>query len=94
MTNMQKHHHIIYTRLIVCLISVFIITMASAQSIDHLVRIHSAKNTEMRPLDVERVDDHIYTLYEYIHRDTIKIDGQPLGLNTFPIVQLHQVNKT
>ncbi len=45
--------------------------MASAQSIDHLTRIHSAKNTEMRPLDVERVDDHIYTVYEYIYRDTI-----------------------
>ena len=40
-----------------------------AQSIDHLVRIHSAKNTEMRPLDVERVDEHIYRVYEYIHRD-------------------------
>lgn len=49
---------------------------ASAQSIDHLTRIHSAKNTEMNPLDVERVDDHIYTVYEYIHRDTIKIDGE------------------
>ena len=67
---------------------------SSAQYIDHLVHIHSDKNTEMRPLDVERVDDHIYTVYEYILRDTIKIDGQPLGLNTFPIVQLHQVNKT
>jgi hypothetical protein len=61
---------------------------ASAQSIDHLVRIHSAKNTEMRPLDVERVDDHIYTVYEYIHRDTVKIDGQPLGLDTLPREQM------
>ncbi|MCB9310246.1 MAG: T9SS type A sorting domain-containing protein [Lewinellaceae bacterium] len=61
---------------------------ASAQSIDHLVRIHSAKNTEMRPLDVERVDDHIYTVYENIHRDTVKIDGQPLGLDTLPREQM------
>ncbi|MBP6235755.1 MAG: T9SS type A sorting domain-containing protein [Saprospiraceae bacterium] len=61
---------------------------ASAQSIDHLVRIHSTKNTEMRPLDVERVDDHIYTVYEYIHRDTIKIDGVPLGLDTLPREQM------
>lgn len=41
-------------------------TGISAQSIDHIVRIHSAKNTEMRPLDVERVEDHIFTVYEYI----------------------------
>lgn len=61
---------------------------ASAQSIDHLVRIHSAKNTEMRPLDVERVDDHIYMVYEYIHRDTVKIDGHPLGLDTLPSEQM------
>ena len=63
-------------------------TGISAQSIDHLVRIHSAKNTEMRPLDVEKVDDHIYTVYEYIHRDTVKIDGEPLGLDTLPGEQM------
>ncbi|MBP6238117.1 MAG: T9SS type A sorting domain-containing protein [Saprospiraceae bacterium] len=63
-------------------------TGISAQSIDHLVRIYSAKNTELRPLDVERVDDHIYTVYEYIHRDTVKIDGEPLGLDTLPGEQM------
>lgn len=85
---MQKHHYIIFTSVISCLILVFMLSLASAQSIDHLVRIHSAKNTEMRPLDVERVEDHIYTVYEYIHRDTIKIDGQPLGLDTLPGEQM------
>lgn len=76
------------------LIGLLWLTEISAQSITHLVRIHSDKNTEMRPLDVEREDDHIYTVFEYIYRDSVKIDGEPLGLNTFPIVQLHQVNKT
>ena len=52
--------HLVLTGLILCYAD------ASAQSIDHLVRIHSAKNTGMRPLDVERVDDHIFTVYEYI----------------------------
>jgi hypothetical protein len=63
---MQNHHHSIYTRFISGVICVFMITSVSAQSIDHLVRIHSAKNTEMHPLDVERVEDHIFTVYEFI----------------------------
>jgi len=70
------------------LIGLLWLTEISAQSVTHLVRIHSDKNTEMRPLDVERVEDHIYTVYEYIHRDTIKIDGHPLGLDTLPGEQM------
>lgn len=77
---------------------------AQSQSISHLVRWNSIKNTQLAAKNVHKSVDNIFTIYEYIRRDTLYFEGKPLGTDTLPFEQFplliskhgpdHQLMKT
>lgn len=72
---MQNHHHTIYTRFISVLISVFIITTISAQSVEKLVTFHTKTITYLSPKKVEKIGNKVFTVSTSDNSDTLFIDN-------------------
>lgn len=72
---MQNHHHTIYSRFIVCLITVFMTTTISAQSVEKLVSLHTKTNTFLYPEKGEKIGDKVYTISRINNTDTLFVDN-------------------
>jgi hypothetical protein len=57
--------------LLYLLLSVSFVIHSHAQSISNLVVWNSIKNTELAAKNVHKSGDNIFTIYEYIRRDTL-----------------------
>lgn len=73
---MPFHHHTIYTRFIVCLISVFIITSVTAQSVEKLVTFHTKTNTYLNPEKCVKIGDNVCTISRINNTDTLFVDNE------------------
>lgn len=85
---MQIHLHTIYTRFLVCLISVFMITAISAQSVEKLVTFHTKTNTYLYPLNVKKLNNSVYSIYDFDNSDTLFFQNQEIDIHLEKTIEM------